>query len=123
MKVDARVDAAIADLKRRTGAIATAIVGRDGVARAAELPDGVPAEPYAMMCATAMGAAGAAQAAIGQRSPGRLMLAGTDSLTILGALGPAEFLALTVGSEADLVRVTDEVARFVGLETSRGRIA
>ena len=89
--------AAIADLKRRIGPTATAIVGRDGVARAADLPDAMHAESYTMRGATAMGTAGAALAAVGRGAPEWLVRVGPDTRTVLGALGPTEFLAVTGG--------------------------
>jgi predicted regulator of Ras-like GTPase activity (Roadblock/LC7/MglB family) len=54
---NASVAPAVQDLRRRAGAIAAALVSRDGMAPYADLPSGGYAETFAIMGATIVGAA------------------------------------------------------------------
>lgn len=56
----AELQRALKDLRSEFGSIASAIVSRDGILLASDIPEGVVAETFTIMCATMMGAASTA---------------------------------------------------------------
>lgn len=106
----------LAELKRSSSVRAIALIGRDGTPLSADLPPGTHAESFAMMCATAFGAAATACAELGNRSPIRLAISTGDTFAILAPNGPAALLAVQVepGASVDAVRSLTEALGHAG---------
>ena len=112
MMVNESVTALVQDLRRRTGAIAAAVVSRDGTVRCADLPAGVHAETFAILCATVVGAAATAALELGRAPPDRVVVEGSDTTTLIVATGSNALLVLTVESSTETSRVAIDVERF-----------
>ncbi len=111
--------AMVKDLKSRTGAIATALLSRDGVVLFADLPEGVYAETFAIMCATVMGAAVTANRELDLPPPDRVVAEGGVSQTAILSAGPQSILVAVFDRSADRVRVLDTMADFAGALSNR----
>ncbi|HKN07159.1 MAG TPA: roadblock/LC7 domain-containing protein [Thermoplasmata archaeon] len=105
----------IVELNARIGGIATALVARNGVVLFAELPAGVSAETFAIMCATIFGAAATADSELNRRPPERILLEGSDSTTVIVGRGDRALLVAVVDRSADLTRVLEEVGKVADL--------
>jgi len=111
MRVVGALGGLVEGLKDRVGAVAAAFVSRDGVVLYASLPSGVPAETYAIMCATMYGAAAAANAELGRSPPERLVLEGGGVTTIVVGCGPDALLVAAVDPSPELTAIVDELTR------------
>jgi hypothetical protein len=109
------VGAVLGDLKNRIGAIATALVSRDGLVVHAEMPAASYADTFAVMCATILGAAGTANSELGQAPPDRIVVEGPGSRLILVGAGRKTFLVAVVDESTEPRAAIDEVARFADL--------
>jgi len=71
----AEMQKSLRNLKSEFGSLASAIVSRDGVMIASDIPEGVIAETFTIMCATMMGAASTAHSElkIGQPKAMRIL--------------------------------------------------
>lgn len=117
------VGTVLRDLKSRVGGIATALVARNGVVLSADLPEGVFAETFSVMCATILGAATTASRELSRTDPQRVVFEGPDSTTLIVGAGETALLVVVVDRTADSARVVSEVAKFVDLVSNppRGR--
>ena len=107
--------AAVADLRQRVSARAVALVARDGLVLAAEMPEGVYAETFGVLCATIVGAAAAASDGLSRSPPERIVVEGRDSWLVLFA-GPAPaILAVELERAAELERALPQIAAFADL--------
>jgi len=113
------VGAVLADLKNRVGAIATALVLRNGAVVHAEMPEGSYADTFAVMCATVLGAAATASVEVGRALPERIVVEGRDSRLILVAAGSKALLVAAVDASADLRTIVDDLAKFAHLLETR----
>jgi uncharacterized protein len=102
--------ALLADLKSHTGAIATALVSRNGLVVHAETLSGCHVETFALMCATVVGAADAASAEVGQSPPDRIVVVGGGSKLVMVPAGKQALLVAAVGGSSELRAVVAEVA-------------
>ncbi|HTT44915.1 MAG TPA: roadblock/LC7 domain-containing protein [Thermoplasmata archaeon] len=109
------VGALLGDLKNRIGAIATALVSRNGLVVHAEMPSGGHAETFAVMCATILGAAATARSEVGRTPPERIVVEGGGSQLIMVPAGRQALLVAAVDESTELRAVVDEVARFADL--------
>ncbi len=70
------------DIVRKTrqacGAEALAVVSRDGIVIAADMPKGVAKETFSIMCATILGAGMTAANELGRTPPSRIFLESSD---------------------------------------------
>jgi uncharacterized protein len=107
--------ALLADLKNHTGAIATALVSRNGLVVHAETLSGCHVETFALMCATVVGAAAAACAEVGQAPPDHVVVAGGGSKLVLVPAGKQALLVAAVDGSTELRAVVDEVASLAQL--------
>jgi predicted regulator of Ras-like GTPase activity (Roadblock/LC7/MglB family) len=109
---------AVHDLRIRTDARAVALVSRDGQVLFADLPSGVYAETFSMMCATILGAAVTAHAELSQAPPVRVVLEADDATTVVVGCGPAALLVAVVPPTGDSSALLAELARFAAAVTS-----
>ena len=115
MMATLNVGSVVQDLKTRIGAIATAVVSRDGLVLYAAVPTGVCAETFAIMCATIFGAASTASTELNRAPPEAIVIEGSDSKTIIAGCRKTGLLVAVVDHRADLTRVLREAAKFAGL--------
>ncbi len=102
----------VKDLKTRTGAIATALISRDGVVLFADLPDGVYAETFAIMCATVMGAAVTANFELGRTAPDRVVAESDSSETLIVGAGPQALLVAVLARPSDRAAALERMSEF-----------
>ncbi len=115
MNASAHAGHVLRDLNQRIGGAATALVARDGAVLFADLPDGAFAETFAIMCATAFGAAVTANSELGRTAPDRVVFEGPDSRTIIVPSGGHAILVAVVDLSTDLVSASHEIRRFASL--------
>ncbi len=96
-------------LREETGALALAIIGRDGLVIEADLPEGVSAETFSIMCAAIMGAAKTAVAEMGRSAPTRILLESKDLRVVIYAADRRSMLVVALPPEADVSNVDKRV--------------
>lgn len=106
----------VKDLKTRIGAIAAALISRDGLVLSADVPTGVYTETFAIMCATILGAAATANTELNRSPPNHIVVEGTDSKTLIVGSGKKALLVAVVNRDtgtdsalAELSKVADMV--------------
>ena len=115
MMATSHVGKVLEDLQGRIEGVATALVARNGTVLSANLPPGIHAETWAIMCATVVGAAVTANAELGRAPPDHVLLDGADTRTVIVASGTRALLVATVPATVDLARVLAEVGKFADL--------
>jgi hypothetical protein len=103
------VNEAVKDLKSRISAVATALVSRDGMVIAAEVPDGVYTETFAIMCATILGAAATANTELSRAPPASIIVEGADSKTIIVGSGKKALLVAVLDHDTDTQNALKEI--------------
>ena len=109
------VGAVIRDLKTRIGALATALVSRDGLVLYADVPAGVYTETFAIMCATILGAAATANTELNRAPPEKIVIDGNDSKTIIVGSGKKALLVAVVDQSIETAKVLSEVTKVAEL--------
>jgi uncharacterized protein len=109
------VGAVVSDLKTRVSGIAAALVSRDGQLLYANLPEGVYAETFAVMCATILAAAVTASVELGRGLPEQVVVEGPDARTVIVACGRSALLVAVVALKADLRDTVGQLTRFAEL--------
>ncbi len=115
MMATGNVGAVIRDLKTRIGALATALVSRDGLVLYADVPAGVYTETFAIMCATILGAAATANTELNRSPPEKIVIEGNDSKTIIVGSGKKALLVAVVDQSVDTTKVLGEVTKVAEL--------
>jgi uncharacterized protein len=115
MMATGNVGAVIRDLKTRIGALATALVSRDGLVLYADVPAGVYTETFAIMCATILGAAATANTELNRSPPERIVIEGNDSKTIIVGSGKKALLVAVVDQSVETSKVLAEVIKVAEL--------
>jgi predicted regulator of Ras-like GTPase activity (Roadblock/LC7/MglB family) len=110
------VNEVVKNLKSRIGAIAAALISRDGLVLSADVPTGVYTETFAIMCATILGAAATANTELNRSPPNHIIVDGTDSKTLIVGSGKKALLVAVVnhdtetnGALAELSKVAEAV--------------
>ncbi|MEM3444494.1 MAG: roadblock/LC7 domain-containing protein [Thermoplasmata archaeon] len=103
----------VKNLKISTGAIAVAVVSRDGLVIAAEMPPGVYTETFAIMCATILGASITAISELKRATPEKILIESSDTRTVIMGAGKKALLICVVDSTKDLNLVLSEMQRAV----------
>ena len=107
--------AVLRDFKTRVSAIATALVSRDGVVLYADVPTGSFVDTFAIMCATVLGAATAANLELRKAPPEFVAIEANDSTTLIAGCGSKALLVAMVDPTGDRAMVLREVAKFAEL--------
>ncbi|UZE92569.1 MAG: roadblock/LC7 domain-containing protein [Methanosarcinales archaeon] len=111
MTTIADLEKVLTDL-RRTGDIeASAIVSRDGLLMASDIPESVHAETFAAMSATMLGAAETAVAELKKGIPDRLIIESKKGKVITTGAGPKVLLVVLTSPEAGLGLILVEMER------------
>jgi uncharacterized protein len=109
----------IKELNARIEGVATALVSRNGVFLFGEMPPGVYAETFAVMGATILGAAAAANTELGRGLPQRIIIEGIDSTTVIVGWGGEALLVTVVDKSADVNKILEELAHVVSVPRPR----
>jgi predicted regulator of Ras-like GTPase activity (Roadblock/LC7/MglB family) len=112
MMAAADPSAMVKDLQARVSAIGSALISRNGLVLWGELPSGMYAETFGVMCATIFGAAATANHELGRTLPENIGIAGGDSTMIITPCGAKAILVVVLDREADPRRALDVVAKF-----------
>lgn len=106
------MDEMLLSLRKEVGAVAAALISRDGLIEASDLPEGVSRETFSIMCAAIMGAGSTATTELGRSAPTQILLRSDDVRILIFAAGRKSMLAVVLPPEADLAAV-EQAARAV----------
>lgn len=104
---------ALRSLRSSCGALASAVISRDGLVIAGDVPEGVSMETFAIMCATLLGAASTAHSELRIGTPSHVIVDSEDAKMIVAGAGRKALVVTVVGKKgnADLARKKlDEIA-------------
>jgi len=107
---------ALRELKEEFGSVASAVISRDGLLIAADMPEGVTAETFTIMCATLMGAASTAHSELKIGQPKLIKISSEKYDMILAGAGRKSIAVsiVPIGSKIDdLQRKLDKIADSV----------
>ncbi|WP_424357823.1 roadblock/LC7 domain-containing protein [Methanocella sp. MCL-LM] len=107
------VSRVIADLKRAGGIRALAVVSREGILVASEIPGDVHPETFAAMSAVMLSAAETAYLEIGQAMPDRLIVETDEGKLIITGAGERSMLVALADAKAGIGHLTVEMNRAV----------
>lgn len=99
-------------LRDTTKAEAAAVINRDGVVVAADLPSVVSQETFSIMCAAILGAGMTAATELRHAAPHRVLLESEDTTVLIQAAGRRAMLVLVVPPERNLAELDAAIARF-----------
>ncbi|OGD47998.1 MAG: hypothetical protein A3K76_02710 [Euryarchaeota archaeon RBG_13_57_23] len=105
-------------LRQSCGAIASAVVSRDGLVIAADLPDGVSMETFGIMCATLLGAASTAHSELRVGTPQRVIVESEDTKMVLIGAGRKALIVAVISRRGDVsqaIKKLDEMAEMIKL--------
>ena len=109
---------ALRTLRQSCGAIASAVISRDGLVIAADVPEGVSMETFAIMCATLLGAASTAQSELRVGTPNHVIVESEDAKMIVVGAGRKALIVAVVGRKGDAtlaLKKLDELAETIKL--------
>lgn len=104
---------ALRSLRQSCGAMASAVISRDGLVIAADLPEGVSMETFAIMCATLLGAASTANSELKVGTPRHVVVESEDAKMVVVGAGRKALIVAVVGRKADTsvaLKKLDEMA-------------
>lgn len=104
---------ALRSLRQSCGAMASAVISRDGLVIAADLPEGVSMETFAIMCATLLGAASTANSELKVGTPKHVVVESEDAKMVVVGAGRKALIVAVVGRKADpaqALKKLDEMA-------------
>ncbi len=105
-------------LRQNCGAIASAVVSRDGLVIAADLPEGVSMETFGIMCATLLGAASTAHSELRVGTPQHVIVEAEDTKMVLVGAGRKALIVAVIGRKSDAavaMKKLDEMAEMIKL--------
>ncbi|MDY6864361.1 MAG: roadblock/LC7 domain-containing protein [Halobacteriota archaeon] len=106
------LDKLLDDLKRVGNIEASAVVSRDGLLMASDIPGGVHAETFAAMNATMMGAAETAISELNKGIPDRVIIESKEAKVIVTGAGQKALLVAMSRPEAGLGLVLVEMEKI-----------
>lgn len=109
---------ALRALRQSCGAIASAVISRDGLVIAADVPDGVSMETFAIMCATLLGAASTAHSELRISTPQHVVVESEDAKMVLVGAGRKALIVAVVSKKGDsnvAIKKLDELADTIRL--------
>ncbi len=107
------MDDLLVSLRKEVGASASALISRDGLVEASDLPEDVSQETFSIMCAAIMGAGSTAATELGRGAPREIVLRSEDVHILLLAAGRKSVLAVVVPPDADLAAVEQGARRIL----------
>lgn len=109
---------ALRSLRTSCGAMASAVISRDGLVIAADLPEGVSMETFSIMCATLLGAASTANSELRIGSPRHVVVESEEAKMVLVGAGRKALLVAVIGNKSDsglAIKKLDEIADTIKL--------
>jgi len=109
---------ALRALRQNCGAIASAVISRDGLVIAADMPEGVSMETFAIMCATLLGAASTANSELRVGTPLHVLVESEDAKMVVVGAGRKALIVAVIGKKADpavALKKMDELAETIKL--------
>lgn len=103
---------ALRALRQSCGAIASAIISRDGLVIAADLPEGVSMDTFAIMCATLIGAASTANSELRVGTPQSVLVESEDSKMVVVGAGRKALIVTVLPSKADAAVAKKELLKL-----------
>src|SRR5512136_3139277 len=104
---------ALRALRQNCGAFASAVISRDGLVIAADLPEGVSMETFAIMCATLLGAASTANSELKVGTPNHVLVESDDAKMVVVGAGRKALIVTVIGRKSDpavALKKLDEIA-------------
>ena len=104
---------ALRALRQSAGATASAVISRDGLIIAADVPEGVSMETFGIMCATLLGAASTAHSELRIGTPLHVVVESEDAKLIVVGAGRKALIVAVVGRKGDaslVLKKLDELA-------------
>lgn len=92
---------ALRALKQSCGSIASAIISRDGLVIAADVPEGVSVETFAIMCATLLGAASTAHSELRIGTPHSILVETDDAKMVVVGAGRKALIVAVLLKKSD----------------------
>jgi len=92
---------ALRNLRQSCGAIASAIISRDGLVIASDMPEGVSGDTFAIMSATLLGAASTANSELRIGMPLSVVVESEDARILLVGAGRKALLVCVLPRKAD----------------------
>ncbi len=92
---------ALRALRQSCGSIASAIISRDGLVIAADLPDGVSMDTFSIMCATLIGAASTANSELRVGTPQSVLVESEDARMLVVGAGRKALIVTVLPLRAD----------------------
>lgn len=103
---------ALRALRQSCGSIASAIISRDGLVIAADLPDGVSMDTFAIMCATLIGAASTANSELRVGTPMSVLVESEDSKMVVVGAGRKALIVTVLPSRGDPAAAKRELLKL-----------
>jgi len=100
----------ISEIKRQFKPIASAIISRDGTLLAGDLPAGITAETFTIMCATMMGAAVTAHSELRIGQPKIIRITSDNNEVMMVGAGRKAMIVMVLPKGSD----TEEISRKIG---------
>lgn len=101
----------VRELRLRLGALAAALVSRDGQVVCAEMPPGAYAETFGIMSATLLGAATTLGAELGKVGADRVVVQGPDSRAVVLKVDASTLLVAVIDAAAEVQDAVTEMER------------
>src|SRR5512136_2207845 len=92
---------ALRELRQSCGAIASAVISRDGLIIAADVPEGVSKETFGIMCATLLGAASTAHSELRIGTPIHVTVESEDAKMIVVGAGRKALIVTVIGRKGN----------------------
>ena len=107
---------ALKALRQSCGALASAVVSRDGLVISADVPEGVSMETFAIMCATLLGAASTANSELKVGIPQHVIVEAEDAKMIVVGAGRKALIVAVINKRGDpvlTIKKLDELAETI----------
>ena len=103
---------ALRALRQSCGSIASAIISRDGLVIAADLPDGVSMDTFSIMCATLIGAASTANSELRVGTPQSVLVESEDAKMLVVGAGRKALIVTVLPNRADATVAKKELLKL-----------
>jgi predicted regulator of Ras-like GTPase activity (Roadblock/LC7/MglB family) len=107
---------ALRALRQSCGATASAVISRDGLVIAADVPEGISMETFAIMCATLLGAASTANSELRAGTPLHVFVESEEAKMVVVGAGRKALIVAVIGKNADqnlALKKLDELAETI----------
>lgn len=107
---------ALRSLRSSCGSMASAVISRDGLVIAADMPEGVSMETFAIMCATLLGAASTANSELRVGTPQHVVVESEEAKMVVVGAGRKALIVAVLSKKADptsAIKKLDEMAETI----------